>query len=522
MLLQRGSSRHSSKGGASPPTLIFWCLITSESPNMGNGASYLPNEIDEATARSLCGPLFDRELFTSMADERGIVSKEKMLEIATPEDMKLEAERRAAILLSEEVISEKEKTVKKLEREEAIAIDNLEQMEMDTTLRDEVAALMEEKNRHEEQLEGIDEDSARKLYLKVKESLNSVVKHLKARERALEKEIAVKAQLRQKQDLATERRVLCEEAIADRKVVLREDIRAQMQSGGARLIRVIKPHVKEKNLNWDMNRVFVKSKVTDVPWDGVIFDNHGEIASISLMSCGVDIDIDIFCTFFCHTSKLDLSGNDDVRGDIKCLRKFVHLGYLDLGYTGVYGDISCFKEDAELRSVKLEKKIVSNQRRIEDAKIDLQKTRKLMQETPPDTDSYRELEHDVADSLAEIDELSEDTRKAELKIHEACPPLTVLDLQCTDITGTLESLYRNVKLERLLMNNTAVMGSIDTFRHCHNLKEVRLAQNNITGSIQVFGSCRSLETCDLRCTRVNGSKKSLENELPFLGGRVFL
>ena len=66
-----------------------------------------------------------------------------------------------------------------------------------------------------------------------------------------------------------------------------------------------------------------------------------------------------------------------------------------------------------------------------------------------------------------------------------------------------------------------ITGSIETFRHCHLLKEVRLAQNNVTGSIQVFGNCRSLETCDLRCTRVNGSKKSLEEELPLIGGRVF-
>ena len=70
---------------------------------MGNGVSYLPNEIDEATARSLCGPLFDRELFSSMADKRGIVSKEKMLEIATPEDSSRcsdEASGRASSLLS--------------------------------------------------------------------------------------------------------------------------------------------------------------------------------------------------------------------------------------------------------------------------------------------------------------------------------------------------------------------------------------------------------------------------------------
>ena len=154
--------------------------------------------------------------------------------------------------------------------------------------------------------------------------------------------------------------------------------------------------------------------------------------------------------------------------------------------------------------------------------VDIKKAMMLMQETSPDTASYRELEHDVAEAQADVDKVEEEMREIELQIREACPPLQMLDLQCTDVTGTLESLCRNVKLERLLLSNTAIVGSIETFRNCHALKEVRLAQDNVTGSIQVFGNCRSLETCDLRCTRVNGSKKSLEEELPLIGGRVYL
>ena len=146
---------------------------------MGNGAPNLPDEMDEATVRALVGPLYDQELFVAAADERGIVTRQQVLDLATPEDMKEEAARRAAILESEEFIRINEHAVKKLIHEEAVAIDDLEQMEMDTTLRDEVEALTEEKKNHEEILEGIDEHGARKTYLKAKESLESVSKRLK-------------------------------------------------------------------------------------------------------------------------------------------------------------------------------------------------------------------------------------------------------------------------------------------------------------------------------------------------------
>ena len=478
--------------------------------------------MDEATARALAGPLYDQELFVAMADENGMVTKQQLLDVATPEDMKLEAKRRAAILASEEFIRENEQAVKKLQHEEAVAIDNLEQMELDTALRDEVAALREEKKNTEVQLEDLDEHTARKAYLKVKESLDSVTKRLNLRQRALDAENAIKAKLKQAEDAATAKRKGCEDAITARKLSLKADVAAQMRSGGERLLRIVKPTVKEKDLNWSMNRVFVKIKVTDVPWDGVTFDSRGEISSINLMSVGMDVDIAVFSAYFPHTPKFDLSGNDNVRGNISCVGNFVHLEYLDLGYTRVGGDLSIFRQDAERRAEQLEKQLVAGKRRVEDATDEIKRTRKLMQETPPDTDSYREMEHDVAEAQADIDGIEEQMRDVQLKIHEACPPLAHLDLQCTDVTGTLESLCRNVKLEFLLLSNTVITGSIETFRHCHLLKEVRLAQNNVTGSIQVFGNCRSLETCDLRCTRVNGSKKSLEEELPLIGGRVFL
>ena len=296
--------------------------------------------MDEATARALAGPLYDQELFVAMADENGMVTKQQLLDVATPEDMKLEAKRRAAILASEEFIRENEQAVKKLQHEEAVAIDNLEQMELDTALRDEVAALREEKKNTEVQLEDLDEHTARKAYLKVKESLDSVTKRLNLRQRALDAENAIKAKLKQAEDAATAKRKGCEDAITARKLSLKADVAAQMRSGGERLLRIVKPTVKEKDLNWSMNRVFVKIKVTDVPWDGVTFDSRGEISSINLMSVGMDVDIAVFSAYFPHTPKFDLSGNDNVRGNISCVGNFVHLEYLDLGYTRVGGDLS--------------------------------------------------------------------------------------------------------------------------------------------------------------------------------------
>ena len=82
-----------------------------------------------------------------------------------------------------------------------MAIDNLEQMELDTALRDEVAALRVEKKNTEVQLEDLDEHTARKAYLKVKESLDSVTKRLNLRQRALDAENAIKAKLKQAKTL---------------------------------------------------------------------------------------------------------------------------------------------------------------------------------------------------------------------------------------------------------------------------------------------------------------------------------